>query len=224
MRRAINRTVRFAGALVLLTAGIGVPVLLTAAPAQAVACGSAEAAGTTCMLTGTTTVTAGSLNLTSPGALSWSMTESGLDQQLVDSTVAHQSFTNDDATGSGAGWHITVSATQFTTGTYTLPNAGTFLLTGSTSSNSATTAPTAACSSGATCLAPTDSTTYPVAITTAASSPDSFTIYDTAANTGMGSMTIGVGADPVGWWVTVLAKQQAGTYTSTVTLEVISAP
>ena len=156
--------------------------------------------------------------------MAWTATGNGLDQQLADTTTAHQSYLVNDATGSGAGWHVTVSATTFTTGTVTLANSGTFSTTGSTTSEAATTAPTAACSSGATCMLPTDVTTYPVAITTAASSPTAVDIYDTSASTGMGSITIGVGANPVGWWINVLAKTLAGTYTSTITLEVISGP
>jgi hypothetical protein len=62
-------------------------------------------------------------------------------------------------------------------------------------------------------------------MTTAASSPTNYTVYDIAASTGEGVMTIGLpGAAPVGWWVQVPAAAYAGVYTSTVTLEVISGP
>jgi hypothetical protein len=215
---------RLLGAAVLLTGGLGAAALLAADPADAIACGTAIAAGTACTLTGTLGVTTGTLTLTSPTALAWSTTENGTDQQLVDPTTAHQNYLVDDATGSGAGWHVTVSATTFTTGTYTLANTGSFVSTGSAASETATTAPTAACSTGATCTLPTDTTTYPVAITTAASAPTAVTIYDTSAATGLGSITIGIGALPVGWWVNVPASTKAGTYTSTISLTVISAP
>jgi hypothetical protein len=208
----------------LLAGGAGATVLLAAEPAGAVACGTAIAAGTACTLTGTLGVTTGTLTLTSPSALAWSTTETGADQQLVDPTTAHQSYLVNDATGSGAGWHVTVSATTFTTGTYTLANSGTFVSTGSVTSETATTAPTAACSTGSTCTLPTDTTTYPVAITTAASAPTAVNIYDTSAATGLGSITIGVGALPVGWWVNVPGSTKAGTYTSTISLTIISAP
>jgi len=209
---------------VLLSAGLGAAVLLGGGAADAVACGTAIAAGTACTLTGTLGVTTGTLTMTSPSALAWSATETGLDQQLVDPTTAHQSYLVNDATGSGAGWHVTVSATTFTTGTYTLANTGTFVSTGSTASETATTAPTAACSTGSTCTLPTDTTTYPVAITTAPTSPAAVTIYDTSAASGLGSITIGIGALPVGWWVNVPASTKAGTYTSTISLTIISAP
>jgi hypothetical protein len=98
--------------------------------------------------------------------------------------------------------------------------------TGSVTSVSAITAPTATCAAGTTCTLPTDSTTYPVAITTAATSPTAVTVYDTAANTGVGQVVIGgsAQADPLGWWLDVPANASAGAYTSTVTLAIVSAP
>jgi hypothetical protein len=67
---------------------------------------------------------------------------------------------------------------------------------------------------------------YPVAITTAASSPPASDIYDASATTGLGSVTIGgsSAANPVGWWLNVPANTLAGTYTSTVTVDIISGP
>jgi hypothetical protein len=224
MRLASSRPAYLLAACLLVTGGIGASVLLAAGTAQAAACGTATPAGTPCTLTGTATVTAGALNLTSPVALTWASTETGVDQQVVDTTTAHQSYLVNDATGSGAGWHVTVSATTFTTGTITLANAGTFSTTGSVTSISATTAPTAACSALTTCVLPTDTTTYPVALTTAPTTPTAFTVYDTSAATGLGSITIGIGALPVGWWLTLPASTKAGVYTSTVTLQVISGP
>jgi hypothetical protein len=143
---------------------------------------------------------------------------------VVDVTAGDQQYTVNDATGTGAGWHVTTSATTFTNGTHTLPNTGTFVTTGSTSSVTATTAPTATCTG--TCTLPTNSTTYPVAITTAASSPTPVTIYDTAAATGLGQMVIGgsTAANPIGWWVNLPSNASAGSYTSTITMSIVSAP
>jgi len=219
-----RRRLRLLVACVLLAGGVGGPALLGAGTAQAVVCGTAIAAGTPCTLTGTLGVTAGTLTLTSPTALAWATTASGIDQQLADPTTAHQSYLVNDASASAIGWHVTVSATTFTTGTLVLPNAGTFVTTGSITAEAAITAPTAACSSGSTCTLPADTTTYPVAITTAASAPVAVNIYSTGAATGIGSITIGIGANPVGWWVNVPARTLAGTYISTVTLQIISGP
>jgi hypothetical protein len=160
----------------------------------------------------------GNLSLTSPGALGWSATLSGTGQSAVDGTAAHQKFSVDDETATGAGWHITVSASTFTAGARTLPNSGTFVLTGSLTSPAATTGPAAACVSS--CTPPVSTASYPVAITTAASSPPAATVYDTGAASGLGPVAI----SPVGWWVNILASALAGSYTSTVTVNLISGP
>jgi hypothetical protein len=216
-------------ACLLLAAGACAPALLAAGAAQAGPCGSAIAASTTCSVTGTLTLYSGTLSMTSPAALGWSSTISGLDQQLADTTAGHEGYSIDDATGSGPGWRAQVAATQFTTSggsASTLANTGTFSTNGSVSSVSATTAPTAACASGSTCTLPTNTTTYPVAVTTAASGPTPYTIYDTATGTGSGTINIGgsAAANPVGWWLTVPANTPVGTYTATITLELIAGP
>ena len=119
-----RRLARLLAACLLLAGGLGAAGLLTAGPAGAAACSGAVPAGTSCTDTGTLVLTAGALTLTSPTALGWAGTLNGLDQQLVDPTSAHQSYLVNDATGSGAGWHVTVSATTFTTGPISLANAG----------------------------------------------------------------------------------------------------
>jgi hypothetical protein len=225
-KRTLARVAVIGLALSAATCG---PTLLIAGDAQAAACGTATPAGTSCTLTGTLSLTSGTMTLTSPSALAWSGTVNGLDQQLVDTTAAHQSYLVNDSTGSAPGWHVTASATQFTTGggtPSTLANTGTFVTNGSVSSIVSATAPTATCLSGSTCTLPTDTTTYPVALTTAATTPTAFNIYDASAATGLGSITIGgsTATNPVGWWLNVPSNTLAGTYTSTVTLEIISGP
>jgi hypothetical protein len=204
-----------------LTAG---SLCLMSGTANAAACGSPVGAGTSCTMTGTVSLTGGQLTLTSPSSLSWTGTLNGLNQSLVDTIAADQQYTVNDATGTGAGWHVTTSATTFTNGTHTFPDAGTLVTNGSVSSITATTAPTATCSG--TCTPPTNTTTYPVAITTAATSPTSYLIYDTSAGTGVGQVVIGGSTqpNPVGWWVNVPASASAGSYTSTITMEIISGP
>jgi hypothetical protein len=167
---------------------------------------------------------AGPLSLTSPGALGWTAALTGHNQSAVDGTAGHQQFTIDDETNTAVGWHITVAATTFTTGTVTLPNAGTFVLTGSVTSATATTGPTVACV--VSCVPPGNTTTYPAAITTAASAPIPATVFDAPANTGLGPVLIGgsAAARPVGWWINIPAGARAGSYTSTVTVAVISGP
>jgi alpha-tubulin suppressor-like RCC1 family protein len=166
----------------------------------------------------------GFLSLTSPTSLTWAVTGNGSNQSAVDAVSGDEQLTATDNTVTGNGWHITVSATTFTTGTYTLPNTGAAGFTGSILSSQASPAPTATCVGS--CTLPADTTIYPVAITTAASSPTTYTIYDTPASTGEGVMTLGgsSAANPVGWWVQAPASTRAGIYTSTVTLQVVSGP
>src|SRR5580658_7840843 len=177
----MRRSLRMLAVLTFLTGGLA-PVLIALTPgtASATSCGTPIAAGSNCTLTGTLDLTGGTLQVTSPASLSWADTLNGLNQSVVDVTAGDQQYTVNDATGTGAGWHVTMSGTTFTNGSHTLPDATTFSTNGSTTSATGTTAPTATCT--ATCSPPTDSTTYPVAITTAATSPTPFTIYDTAAN------------------------------------------
>jgi hypothetical protein len=65
-----------------------------------------------------------------------------------------------------------------------------------------------------------------VALTTATSSPTSYVIYDANAATGVGSIAIGGSgnAAPVGWWLNVPGNTTPGTYTSTITMAVVTAP
>jgi alpha-tubulin suppressor-like RCC1 family protein len=167
---------------------------------------------------------AGFLQLTAPTSLAWAVTGTGLNQSAVDPNSADQQLTATDTTATGAGWHITVSATTFTSGPNSLPDTGAVDFTGSVSSSMAVDAPTATCVGS--CTRPTDTTTYPVVMATAVSLPAVYTVYDTAVGTGEGVMTIGGSgaANPIGWWVQVPADAYAGVYTSTVALDVVSGP
>jgi hypothetical protein len=166
----------------------------------------------------------GPVTLTSPASLTWTVNGNGTNQSVVDSVPADQQLTVADTTGTGAGWHVTVSATTFTNGTRLLPDTGTLSFTGSITSIVATTAPTATCIGA--CTLPTNTTTYPVAMNTAASSPPAFTVYGASVGTGKASMILGgnTALRPIGWWVKVPASAFSGFYTSAVTLSVVSGP
>lgn len=166
----------------------------------------------------------GSLTLTSPSSLSWAATLTGTNQNIADTTAAHQQLTVSDQTGTGAGWHVTVSTTTFTNGTSTLPNASTFSVNGSLSAATASSGPSGSCVTG--CTPPSSTVTYPVAVTTAESSPTPADIYDNPAGSGVGGITLGgsSAANPVGWWIAVPGNALAGAYTSTVTVTIVSGP
>jgi hypothetical protein len=76
------------------------------------------------------------------------------------------------------------------------------------------------------CVPPEDAVTYPVAVTTAASSPSPVSAYAASADSGLGGVLLGgtSSADPVGWWLDVPANARAGSYTSTVTVTIASGP
>jgi alpha-tubulin suppressor-like RCC1 family protein len=167
------------------------------------------------------TGTPAGLELTAPATLTWTGTMTGDDQSIVDAVSGDQQLTVNDASGTMAGWHVTLSATTFTGGTRTLPDSDVMDVTGSTTSPTATTAPSTACVSS--CTLPANTTSYPVLIS-AAGSP--VTIYHTASGTGVGAVTIGGSSAtyPLGWWVEVPGNSYAGTYTSTITLSLVSGP
>jgi hypothetical protein len=164
------------------------------------------------------------LSFAPSSSLSWAATLNGANQNIVDSVAADQQFSLSDLTGSGAGWNLSVSATTFTNGTHTLPNSGTFIFTGSLTSQSTIAAPSASCVT--TCTLPTDTATYPVAITTSSTSPSATKVYSAAAGTGVGAMTIGghTTTHPIGWWLNFPANSFTGAYTSTITVAVSSGP
>ena len=165
----------------------------------------------------------GTLTLASPSSLAWAAEENGTNQSSVDEVPADQKLTVNDSSGTTSGWDVTVSATTFSSGSQILPDTGRLAFTGSTSSLTGAT-PSAACVGS--CVLPVDTTDYPVAIDTAASSPDAFTIYDASAGTGTGVVALGgAGAThPIGWWIQVPASAYAGSYTSTLTLTLVSGP
>ena len=165
----------------------------------------------------------GTLTLASPSSLAWAAVQNGTNQSSVDEMPADQKLTVNDSSGTGSGWDVTVSATTFSSGSYTLPDTGRLEFTGSTSSLTGAT-PSAACVGS--CVLPVDTTAYPVAIDTAASSPDAFTIYDASAGTGTGVVALGGSSatHPIGWWIQVPASAYAGSYTTTLTLTLVSGP
>jgi hypothetical protein len=181
--------------------------------------GNAVDSGTTPAVTFAT----GSLTLTSPDSLSWSATDTGLPQNAVDEVAVDQQLTVDDSAATGAGWHITVAATTFTSPAHALPDIGTLSVTGSVSSLSGA-VPSAACDGA--CVLPTNTISYPVPVTTAPSSPPPSTIADASPGTGTGTVVLGGSgsADPLGWWISVPATAYVGTYSSAVTLAVVSGP
>jgi hypothetical protein len=155
----------------------------------------------------TATITGGSLSESTSATPSFAVTLDGTDK-----TPSYTlPLTAIDARGTGAGWNLTITSTQFTTGGAT-PNT---LATNASS----VTGVTSACVGGSTCTNPTNSVTYPLNVPAAPVAPTAVKLFNAAANTGMGKFTVTPTVQ-----VAVPANTYAGTYTSTVTLAVVSGP
>jgi hypothetical protein len=171
------------------------------------------------------TLVARYVTLAPPSSLSWvAPTLGGNGATVVDTRPADQGYSVVDATGTNAGWNVTVSATTFTDGLHTLPNAGTFSVNGSVTTPTSTAAPAATCIT--LCTTPVNRVSYPVSVSTAVSAPPAVQIFSAAAGSGAGAFTIGgsTSSAPLGWWVHIPATAYAGTYTSTITFSISAGP
>jgi len=156
------------------------------------------AAANAASATVTGTVTGSALSLTTSAAPSFSANlDSGDSTPTYNAALAVK-----DTRGTGAGWNATITSTQFTTGTHASS------LTGVTNT----------CSSG-TCTNSTNSITYPVAVPAAGTPPTAVKFFSSASNSGMGSFTT---TPTIG--VFVPQNSYAGSYSSTLTLSIVSGP
>jgi hypothetical protein len=157
---------------------------------------------------GTATLVPGSLSIGIPATVDFSGTLNGLDQVLSD----NQGLDVIDATGSGDGWHITLTTTQFTTG------GATPLLLGLTAASDMSS--TGACDSAdpTDCDMAADSTAV-IAIPAATVAPAAVVIQTAAQFTGLGPQTFTHVMN-----LATLASAKAGHYTSTWTYSLITAP
>lgn len=108
------------------------------------------------------------------------------------------------------GWNETITSTPFSTGTHNLV----------TGSSTIQTAPTAVCVSAyANCLAPTNTVGCPVSVPAGAGPPAAVKFFNAASGTGEGQFTVTPTVS-----VSVPQNSFAGTYSSTVTLAIVSGP
>ena len=142
----------------------------------------------------------GALALPDPGAQNFApLTLTGVDQTA--STVV--TLQPSDLTGSGSGWNVQVTASQFSSGPHALPASATSV-----------TAAGAAASMAGTCSLPSNSVTYPVTLGTLP-----VKIYDAAAGSGAGPANV-----PFVFTLGVPANTYAGSYTSTWVFSIASGP
>ena len=156
----------------------------------------------------TASINAGSLAfVSSPTTVSFSDTLNGTNQ----TATSNQAFDVGDATGSGTGWNITATSTTFATSgnTHTL----------STAATSVPSAPSIACDATVTCTQATNAITYPYVLPAAATAPTATKLWNAAANTGLGNQTVTSTFD-----LAIPANTYAGSYSSTWTYSLVSAP
>jgi hypothetical protein len=179
--------------------------VIAAATCAVAAAAPQTALGASATVTGS--INAGTLSISTTATPSFSVTLDGTDKTgsyTVPTTVT-------DATGSGAGWNLTITSTQFTTG-------GGSPHTLSTSASSLT-GVTNSCVGGSTCTNPTNTVTYPVAVPAASTPPTAVKYFNSALNTGAGQFTNSPTIS-----VSVPANSYAGSYSSTLTLAAVSGP
>jgi hypothetical protein len=192
-------------------------------------------AASTCSISGTANVQAGSLTVEAPSNLYWSGQLTGANLEVLGSTSSGGSTGNTtiepiDGTGSGDGWNLTVTSTQFaaTDTANTIPlssSAGTsynLSVNGNGAGAGNTTTPVQNCASGSTCTEATSNSaavTYPVYVPAAATAPTPVSLFTADAGTGMGAIDLSTD-----WWLSVPANTDADTYYSTITLAINTGP
>jgi hypothetical protein len=146
-------------------------------------------------------ITGGSLTITNPSASDFNaVTLNGTDQTT---TANLATFSVTDATGTGAGWHVTAQASQFTGSGHTL-DEGSLLMSEPTVSANGTGSPAPSIAPG-----PYTIDSASAAQIASAATDEGMGQYDFSATT----LTLAVPADTY-----------ADTYNSTVTISVITAP
>lgn len=140
------------------------------------------------------------ISLSLPSNPSFSDTLNGSDQVVSYAPVLGVV----DASGSGGGWSLSMSATSFNDGS------------GHTFAPGSVSAVSQACHAGSTCTAasPSGLSSYPIALSTTAAK-----IFNAAASSGMGEVDVTPTIQ-----VTVPGNAYAATYTSTVTLATATGP
>ena len=153
----------------------------------------------------TVTVNAGSLTLSNPSN-QVSLNLNGKDK-LVSYTLP---ITVADARGSGNGWNLSITSSRFSTsnGKGKLPaNASTITGMG------------VSCNAHSTCTKPTNSISYPLGVPAGNPPPSPVKFFNAGVRTGLGRFLLSMMVN-----VTIPGDAEAGTYTSTITVAIVSGP
>ena len=179
----------------LILLGVGAAGIISLSTAM-----PALAATATATLTG-----ASSPTLQASTAPTWTQVLDGLDHNGL---TASGTIDVVDGTGSAAGWSVSLGGAALTNGSYSLPQPST-----------ASPATFSACDANSTCTLPTSNTgtgavSYPFTVGTSAAK-----FYSATAGTGMGRAT-----GTSSWAINIPGNAYAGSYTSTWTYSLNSAP
>jgi hypothetical protein len=137
---------------------------------------------------------------------SFSVALGGVDQSAAYTVPLRVTQTDTGANGN-AGWNLTMTSTRFTSGAFSLPTNATSI-TG-----------VAASCAGGTCTNPANSVAYPVGLPAGSPAPTAVKVFNAATGTGKGTFDVTPGLTTA-----VLANQESGTYTSTVTVSLVRGP
>jgi hypothetical protein len=154
--------------------------------------------------TATASVTAGTLSEVAAGSPSFSATLNGTDQTVTSSAMT---LAAKERRGAGAGWNVTITSTTFTAGANTFSTTATSV-----------TGVTSACVAG-TCTNPTNAIGYPLTVPAGSTAPTAIKLFNAAAATGLGDFTL----TPT-FSLAIPANAYAGSYSSTMTFSIVSAP
>jgi hypothetical protein len=148
---------------------------------------------------------AGTLSESTSAAPSVAVTLNGTDQTAPYTLPV----TVTDTRGTGAGWNLTITSTQFKTGapvTRLAANASTM------------SASSSKCAVGS-CTNPVNTVTYPLAVPAGIVAPAPVKFFNAALASGLGTFTVTPAIS-----VAVPANSLKGTYTSTITLAIATGP
>ena len=148
----------------------------------------------------------GELSASTTAAPSLSATITGQDQTVNYSLPINVI----DSTGTGAGWNLTITSTQFSTSG---APADTLPTTASTVISSMSACATSSCTD------PTNTVAYPFTIPAGVTPPAPVKLFNAAMGTGMGSFTVTPSVN-----ILIPGSTLAGTYTSTISLAIVSGP
>jgi hypothetical protein len=190
--------------LLVSTIAVGASLVLPLAEGVASASCTPVSGSTVCA---TAAISTGTLTIATPAGINFSDTLSGVDQ----TTTAGLAVDVRDATGSGAGWDLTATSSQFTNGGNTL----------ATNSVTVLSSPTDACDAITTCSLAANLISYPYSLPAGAGPPAASKFFNnnSAANTGMGDQTV----TPT-FTLAIPANTLNGSYTSTWTISVAAGP